>query len=1246
MDRDLVRSRVGHPWLRAFIVAVALLVSASSLIADPDSTAVDSLASGLDEAAVQQPAVADTATLESPTTPDPATSDDDSSEIPDWLWPSLIAAFVTAAFAWHQARRQRRLHDLETHKSSGQISFVRVGDFEPERCVAHYNEQYGYLAIARDDEIGDALSHQGHVLLVGRPGIGKSHAAVVHIKWTCPDHLLVIPSPAGISDPYNLNIKPARKKRCVLFLDDLSDYAKRADGDTGIVDLIERLSQACAELKVVATNRCTIPEYSDLNDAFRIYKMFSVIQLDDWSRDQCRELAQLVGGLERKWDGTPLSIKVDPAEMATRYQQADVAARSLLQGLNLLNELGICQCNETMLRSVFVSDIFKQQAEQFLEALKWLRDAGFVDTTANEAIAVYDAYLGLIGDWKIEDRYRDIVLDVLKQGKHLDDLLAMADALCGWTGRHTKAELADQFEFDEEEGFSTDLEQALGLYRACTDIRSDDPRPHKRLGLINEVAGRPEAAVDHFRMAAENDRGNVSAWYRLADAYRNLNKGALAQNAVNKAIEAARRHNPVSLCFRASRLRADGQPEEALAMLEHVLELDPRMAAAHIEKGRALLALKMYDEAKASYLRALEIEEAARAYFGIGIVYRKLRDLPAAENAFRSATNLEPGNALFHSYLATVLGDCGKFPAAIKEYREAIELSHDYVYAWVGFSRALMKNADLDRAESAIQTALKLRPNSATVHYQWGCVLKKFPDRPDEAEAALDTAIRLNPRVARYYCEIMSLLSRRQAWEEVDRYYDKAIELDGDYAMAHCQKGRSHETRGPLDVAEAFYDKALAADPDLREAKYGKVMVMIKAERMEPALEYCKQWVVDDHAHYQAYQALGRVHYLSREFELATQAFAAAVERDPNYYPAYYWHYRSYSRAQSLDQALEFLNGLSEKHRVSGPWHWSVANIHSKQGNKDEARSHYQTAIDSQAPRWQFFANFGRFLLDEHEVQEGRDMFFRAVELNRRIAYSWMGLAEAEMGLGVREKACGRDASDLFEAAESFYDKVIEINPDLKEARYGKVMAKLRLERFKKALDYCQQWIADDPADYLAHQAHGRAHFASGDDWSAMRAFASSVELAPSYHPAYYWHYRTYRRTRSLGQAFTFLQGLSKKHQKSGSWNWSIAYIHRKQGRKDLARTHFRAATEAKAKNAQFFVSFGRFLVEESEYAEGRKMYLEAVEINPLHSFGWLGLAEAELGLGKREEARRCAQRANEITPDRDDILGLLARLK
>src|SRR5689334_7933029 len=92
-------------------------------------------------------------------------------------------------------------------------------------------------------------------------------------------------------------------------------------------------------------------------------------------------------------------------------------------------------------------------------------------------------------------------------------------------------------------------------------------------------------------------------------------------------------------------LRTGAQPAAALACYTEAILIEPRRPEVHAAAGAALQDLLRFDEAAASYARALKLAPACAAYhYELAKVQLRRGRMPEAQHHFRQSRTLDPGH--------------------------------------------------------------------------------------------------------------------------------------------------------------------------------------------------------------------------------------------------------------------------------------------------------------------------------------------------------------------------------------------------------------------------------------------------------------------------------------------------------------------------------------------------------------------------------------------------------------------------
>lgn len=141
------------------------------------------------------------------------------------------------------------------------------------------------------------------------------------------------------------------------------------------------------------------------------------------------------------------------------------------------------------------------------------------------------------------------------------------------------------------------------------------------------------------------------------------------------------------------------------------IQIDPGDGPAHVKLGRGLLGQRKQAEAKASFLRAVEVApQLDEAHYYLGLVQRLEGRVQEALASFRKAIALNPGHARAHGNVGVMEAEAGRVDIAAEHFVVALRLnpSDGLSNAMLGMIRA-QQGRD-GEAEVLLQRALELDP--------------------------------------------------------------------------------------------------------------------------------------------------------------------------------------------------------------------------------------------------------------------------------------------------------------------------------------------------------------------------------------------------------------------------------------------------------------------------------------------------------------------------------------------------------
>ena len=219
--------------------------------------------------------------------------------------------------------------------------------------------------------------------------------------------------------------------------------------------------------------------------------------------------------------------------------------------------------------------------------------------------------------------------------------------------------------------------------------------------------------------------------------------------------------------------------EEAVASYDRALTLRPDYAEAHSNRGNALHALKRFDEALVSYDRALAVR---------------------------------PDDAEAHSNRAATLHELGRFEEAVVSCDRALALRPDNVDALLNRGVALNELNRFQEALSSYDRALAARPDDAAALSNRAATLHEL-GRFEEAVASCDRALTLRPDYAEAHSNLGNGLMNQGRLIEAEAACRRAIELKPSFADAYNNLGATLKYLGRLNDARRAVEQALELAP-------------------------------------------------------------------------------------------------------------------------------------------------------------------------------------------------------------------------------------------------------------------------------------------------------------------------------------------------------------------------------------------------------------------------------------------------
>jgi tetratricopeptide (TPR) repeat protein len=356
----------------------------------------------------------------------------------------------------------------------------------------------------------------------------------------------------------------------------------------------------------------------------------------------------------------------------------------------------------------------------------------------NQLSAAQDAYKDIAaGDPSDPEAYLRLSEIERRQGNY-DEALA--------TLKKAKELVPDSLEISFNEGL---LDDALGHYDESTQIfeklvassehttgsYSDQEKNNRslfldRLAIVYREQNKTDQAIAAYqKMASLGGDYEQHAYESEVDTYRDMHDYNKAADAAREAAAKRPKNRDLQLML-AEQLTDSGQVEEGIALAKAQLNNSPSDLAVYRALTTIYTRLRRWDDANDALANVNRLsttkDDKLFALFLQGTLYDRQKMYDQAEASFRKALEIDPDNGMTLNYLGYMLADHDqKLDEALKMIQKAVQLDpQNYAYL-DSLGWAYFKLGNYNLAEVDLRKAVERNSTDPTVHDHLGELYEK-----------------------------------------------------------------------------------------------------------------------------------------------------------------------------------------------------------------------------------------------------------------------------------------------------------------------------------------------------------------------------------------------------------------------------------------------------------------------------------------------------------------------------------------
>jgi FkbM family methyltransferase len=373
-------------------------------------------------------------------------------------------------------------------------------------------------------------------------------------------------------------------------------------------------------------------------------------------------------------------------------------------------------------------------------------------------------------------------------------------------------------------------------------------------------------------------------------------------------------------------------------------------------------------------------DDAGVAHIRAGLERQQSGDLPRAENAYREAIRVAPGNADAHYLLGGVLGARGSLDEAMAHLQRASELAPELAAARSDIANIHRAQGRFEAAEQSYREAIVIDADCFVAHRNLGDMYRQL-GRTDDAIENMREAARGMAGDADTQFILGDLLSARGRYQEAAKCYQAGLLIAPEVAAAHNNLGASYRYLERIDEATKSFAEALRLDPDLGDAHSNLADMLEASGSIEAAMEHYRRAAELSGDAVHCRRRLGQLLLDARRFDEAEQQFRQVLTVEPESARAHFELGNSLMELGEVDEALE-------RFRQSIRLDPSFADAHVNLGfglnelkRFEEATQCFRDAIEISPDLVEAHNNLGGVLQLQGRLEPAMQCYERAMEL-------------------------------------------------------------------------------------------------------------------------------------------------------------------------------------------------------------------------------------------------------------------------
>ena len=389
-----------------------------------------------------------------------------------------------------------------------------------------------------------------------------------------------------------------------------------------------------------------------------------------------------------------------------------------------------------------------------------------------------------------------------------------------------------------------------------------------------------------------------------------------------------------------------GKLEQAIAIYQQILNINPHHLDALSNLGVAYKKLGRIEEAISCYRQVLQIDEQkVEIWFNLGNTLQQQNQNEEAEHCYREAIRIKADFGYPYFNLAKLLQEQELYLEAKENYQQAIKLIPNLASAHTNLGNVLKMLGDIEGAIIQHQQAIVKQPNYAEAYYNLGNV---FRDQTEYQQAltAYQKALQLKPQFAQAWLNIGGVYEKLDQLADACKAISQAIAIQPDYSEAYLSLAKIYQQQGNEQEVVKLLQTACQQQPDDASIVVELAIALQQQNCLSEAISRLESFLQSHPDNALIHCSLGSLYNDIGHYHLSITHLKKAIALEPNSAAAHTNLGYALIQVSSLGEGIYHCQKAIELNPQLEVAHLNLGFALKNQGKSTEAIASFRSALE------------------------------------------------------------------------------------------------------------------------------------------------------------------------------------------------------------------------------------------------------------------------------------------------------------